>query len=82
MIECIPIPDGFVCVEKMREVKREPDGKDRWCFRCRQVRAFEFVVSEPVGPSYYGPRFYVECGTCHATDGDLFPGRTREWGES
>lgn len=81
VIECIPIPDGFVCAEKTREVKREPHGEGRWCFHCRKHRAFEYVVSAPVGVSYYGPNVWVECAACHTADGDLFPGRTREWEE-
>ena len=77
--QCIPIEGGVICREEMREVRREPDGEPRWCFHCRKVRAFEFVVTAPVGPSYYDPSPDVECSTCHLSDGDLFPGRYREW---
>jgi hypothetical protein len=69
---------GWVCGEAMQEVRRQPDG-DRWCFTCRQRRAFAFVVTAPVGPSYYGPNCAVKCETCGTSDGDLFPGRYREW---
>jgi hypothetical protein len=70
---------GVLCGEPMEERRRVPHRADRWCFRCRTVRAFQFVVRAPVGVSYYGPTPAVECGTCGASDGDLFPGRYREW---
>ena len=77
---CTPIgADSYICREETREVRREQDGEIRWCFHCRKVRTFEFVVSAPTGPSYYGPNAAVQCATCHTTDGDLFPGRCREW---
>lgn len=76
---CTPIDGGVICHEEMREVVRRPDGEPRWCFRCRKVRVFEYVVLAPVGISYYGPTPAIECGTCHLMDGDLFPGRSREW---
>jgi hypothetical protein len=72
-------PCIVICGEEMREVSREPDGEPRWCFRCRAIRGFVYVVIAPVGPSYYDPNAYVKCGTCDLTDGDLFPGRFREW---
>ncbi|MGC5249641.1 hypothetical protein ACPXB3_22285 [Gordonia sp. DT219] len=62
----------------MTETLRRPDG-ERWCFRCRARRVFQYVVDAPTEPSYYGPNTRIECGTCHLTDGDLFPGRSREW---
>ena len=64
---------------EMAEVRREPDG-ERWCFVCRKRRRFDFVVRAPVEPSYYGPNPFIECEKGHE-DGDLFPGRYREWGE-
>ena len=78
-MQCIPIEGGVICREEMREFRREPDGEPRWCFRCRAVRAFEFVVTAPVGRSYYDPSPAVKCATCHLSDGDCFPGRYREW---
>ncbi len=68
----------IICREPMEEISRKPDG-DRWCFRCRKVRAFDFVVDAPVEPSYYEPNPSVRCGSCGLFDGDLFPGRSREW---
>lgn len=62
----------------MKEVTREPSG-ERWCFTCRKRREFEFVVMAPAEPSYYGPSPSMECTTCKTSDGDLFPGREREW---
>lgn len=68
-----------ICGEALKEVSRRYDG-NRWCFRCCDPRAFEFVISAPVGPmSYYGPTFSVQCASCGLVDGDLFPGRSRSW---
>lgn len=62
----------------MEEVHRESDG-ERWCFRCRKRREFEYVITAPVELSYYGPTRQIECTHCHTTDGDCFPGTEREW---
>ena len=79
---CTPlVGGGSICGEEMREVRREPDGAERWCYHCRTRRPFDFVVRAPVGPSWYDPNPGVECATCHLRDGDLFPGRYREWEE-
>lgn len=59
------------------EVTRKPDG-EHWCFVCRKRRRFDFVVRAPIEPSYYGPNPSIVCELGH-TDGDLFPGRFREW---
>jgi hypothetical protein len=34
----------------------------------------------PTEPSYYGP-YPLVVGECGHTDGDLFPGRVRQWDE-
>lgn len=80
---CEPIPlDGVVGTicrpGAMREVVRRPDGEARWCFRCRARREFFFVVRSEVEISYYGPHPSIRCSEGHL-DGDLFPGRVREW---
>lgn len=62
----------------MVEVHREPDGLPRHCFRCRKHRDFFYVVDAPVELSYYGPNPSIQCSSGHR-DGDLFPGREREW---
>lgn len=67
--------------EPHEEVSRTPDGEPRYCYTCRTARPFEHVVMAPVAPSCYGPSHRVACATCTTTDGDLFPGRYREWGE-
>ena len=67
-----------ICGEETREVARRPEG-ERFCFICRTRRAFLRIVDAPVGMSYYGPSTRIECGTCATIDGDLFPGREREW---
>lgn len=72
---------GVVCLAgPMRELSRKPDGEIRWCFVCRARRAFERVVEVEVEPSYYGPTISIRCERGHG-DGDLFPGRWREWVE-
>lgn len=63
----------------LEEVVRRADGNPRWCFTCRRVRAFLYIVQAPVEMSYYGPTPHIECATCGTWDGDLFPGREREW---
>lgn len=67
------------CGPELEEVVRRTDGDPRWCFRCRKPRGFLYVVQAPVGLSWYGPTPHVECATCGAHDGDLFPGIAREW---
>jgi hypothetical protein len=62
----------------MEEVDRRSEG-ERWCFRCRKRREFEYVISAPIGLTYYGPTEQVECTHCGMIDGDLFPGYGREW---
>lgn len=66
----------------MKEIRREPTTPPvRWCFVCRKRRQFEFVAQAPIEPSYYGPSFSIVCERGHS-DGDLFPGRVREWGSA
>lgn len=60
-------------------IVERPDGEPRWCFRCRTQRAFIFVVEREIAPSYYGPNPGIKCSHCGLDDGDLFPGRFREW---
>jgi hypothetical protein len=58
------------------------DGEPRWCFYCRQRVAFARTIYAPDDPmSYYGQHGSVKCENGHE-DGDLFPGRWREWGDS
>lgn len=64
----------------METIRDDPHENPRWCFTCRKVRDFRFIVRAPVEPSYYGPEPNVVCVECGQTDGDLFPGREREWG--
>jgi hypothetical protein len=63
---------------EMKEVVRRSEG-EKWCFCCRARREFFYIVTAPVIPSYYGPNADIQCGTCNTSDGDLFPGREREW---
>lgn len=67
--------------EPLEEVVREDIG-ERWCFRCRKRREFQYVVKAPVDiMSYYGPSPSITCGTCTTIDSDLFPGMQREWSD-
>lgn len=76
-----------ILVVPENEVRRETDGNPRWCFGCRKRTVFERVVSVPVCETpddtgcWYPPRTYIECTGCKLIDGDLFPGRWREWEE-
>jgi hypothetical protein len=73
---------GVICHESMEEVIRKPDGVARWCFHCRKVRDFLYVVTRPTDRmSYYGPNPSVRCASCNTDDGDCFPGRYRIWEE-
>lgn len=63
----------------MEEIVNRVDGETRWCFVCRKHREFRYIVTAPAEPSYYGPNPDVRCGHCKSSDGDLFPGRFREW---
>lgn len=63
----------------MVEVVNRRDGDTRWCFVCRKHQEFRYVVMAPVEPDWYGPHADVKCGKCKTSDGDLFPGRRREW---
>jgi hypothetical protein len=67
-----------ICTTPMREIHRETVGV-RWCFVCRKRREFVYVVTATIEPSYYDPNPAIECTVCGRIDGDLFPGRSREW---
>ncbi len=78
----------------MTETSRRPDGT-RYCFECRTRRGFVYVVDSPIVTSWcpldgdgtvefstgawYGPSASIRCVTCGTTDGDIFPGTSREW---
>ena len=74
----IHVGNAIVCREELEEIKRELLG-ERWCFQERKRRDFFYVLTAPVGLSYYGPTLDVRCGTCGRMDADLFPGYSREW---
>ncbi len=61
-----------------REIVRRSEG-EKWCFHCRTRREFFYIVTAPVVMDWYGPNPGVKCGHCNTSDGDLFPGREREW---
>jgi hypothetical protein len=73
--------DGFsISGTHMKEDSRISEGI-RWCFSCRKRVEFERIVKVPAGISYYGPSVEITCSACGTIDGDLFPGRIREWEE-
>lgn len=79
--ETVPYGDTAVTIcygAEHREVRRESEGV-KWCFQCRKRAEFFYVVTTPIVPDYYGPMANIRCGSCDASDGDLFPGREREW---
>lgn len=49
-----------------------------WCFRCRKHGLHTRMMSDYGPESYYDPRFWWSCPTCHQ-EHVLFPGR--EWAE-
>lgn len=73
-------PGAIICgPRKVIEVSRKPYSENAWCFVCRKRRDFVFVVRRAdVEIDWYGPWPSVECSEGHS-DGDLFPGRVREW---
>lgn len=79
--QTMPMGDTIVTIchgGEHREVKRRSEGV-KWCFHCRKRQEFWFIVTAPIVPDWYGPIADVRCGHCNASDGDLFPGREREW---
>lgn len=50
-----------------------------WCFRHRGRAEFVRICYRETSPSYYGPWAEITCTACGEVDGDLFPGRVREW---
>lgn len=68
----------FICRgPEMEEIHRERVGA-RWCFRCRERAVFDYVVTAPSTPSYYGPNPSIQCPSGHH-DGDIGFGGSREW---
>ena len=70
--------DLTICGTHMKELSRRSQGT-KWCFHCRKRHEFFWVVSVPVGISYYGPSADLEGIGNECTD--LFPGWSREWVE-
>lgn len=77
---CTDLGGVIVCGTRMVEHSRRSEGI-KWCFQCRTRAEFHWIVMVPDGPSYYGPEAYMKCSNCDEIDGDLFPGRYREWGD-
>ena len=77
-MSCKPIPGGWVCGPTATEVLREESLGERWCFMCRKRVPFAEQLIADKEPTYYDPWFVVRCANGHP-DGDLFPGRYREY---
>ncbi len=77
---CRDVGGAIVCgPSDVYEHARRPNGEPRWCFKCRAIRSCEFVLRGDREPTYYAPWPSIECVTCGTSNGDLFPGRYREW---
>lgn len=75
---CIASDGITISGTRSHEKKRVALG-DKWCFRCRTRGEFFDILMVPDGLSYYDPYWYRACGSCGATDGDLFPGWSRDY---
>ena len=70
---------------EMHEVKRWDEGI-HWCFVCRKRVQFWQIVKAPsmedliAWMGFYSHSRTIECERGHL-NGDLFPGRWREWDE-
>lgn len=77
---CVSNGPVIICYSGKQECIRRDLQGERWCFRCRKRREFFFEIWRDIDPeSYYGPNPSIVCGTCGLSDGDLFPGYSREW---
>lgn len=50
-----------------------------YCFHCRKDTAHLQTLVETAAATYWGPKIQVNCGECGAVDGDIFPGRERNY---
>jgi hypothetical protein len=78
---CVGAGDLVICGTAMKEFSCTSEGI-KWCFACRKRVEFHRIVMVPDGISYYGPSIDIRCSACGQIDGDLFPGRAREWEEA
>jgi hypothetical protein len=78
---CVSNGDFSMSGTRMKEASRVSEGI-RWCFSCRKRVEFDRIIKVPAGISYYGPSVEITCSVCGTIDGDLFPGRVREWEET
>ena len=80
-MSCQNIGGAIICSGGPQEMIHDESVGERWCFHCRARRDFRYQVWADVKPSYYPPTPSIRCVHCDALDGDLFPGRAREWDE-
>jgi hypothetical protein len=79
LMPCVSNGTLTVCYPGRQERIRHESRGERYCFRCRKSREFFYDIWVEIEPSYYATNPSIVCGTCNLTDGDLFPGRFREW---
>ena len=74
-------PAVTICGPSGWEIIHDEADGERWCFKCRKRREFRYIVGRDPDymNDYYGPSAHVECSVCKTTDGDCFPGWSREW---
>jgi hypothetical protein len=76
---CLGTGQAVVCMPGETHVVKSEGLGERWCFRCRRKVDFLFTVTSEIEMSYYSPWPQVACMPAGHVDGDLFPGRYREW---
>lgn len=79
-MSCRQFGNVIVCGPGTLTVLQEKPIGERWCFKCRARVDFVDVLLGEVAPSWYAPQWGVKCVNGHE-DGDLFPGRYREYRE-
>lgn len=50
-----------------------------FCFHCRKDTTHFQTLVEKTTPTYWGPTSKVVCGDCGSIDGDIFPGKDRNY---
>ena len=78
---CVDYGDGLIVTfAGPQRVYAERAVGERWCFVCRKRVDFTDRLTGDAEPSYYEPVWTRECPRGHS-DGDLFPGYERTWGD-
>lgn len=67
-----------ICRPGKTEVIKTTPREIKWCFVCRKCVEFTDYLIAEIEPLYYDPWWRRTCPRGH-DDGDLFPGRYREY---